>query len=201
MGHNWLMVCSTMLRSVFTSESVPCGLCLQVSLSAAGDCSLSSANPHLPLLRMSAREALSQVDCAKANATGTLRDSCNKDSIHGWTVDLCVKALQEICSTAVSNGTQSDRPSKLEVWGYGGLFVLLVSLSSVVGVFFLPLMKMESYKKVLMGMVGLAVGCLCGSAIFHLIPQAFQLPDETIPNWKPTCSKRSSSSPPSTLSS
>ncbi|GAV03594.1 LOW QUALITY PROTEIN: hypothetical protein RvY_13990 [Ramazzottius varieornatus] len=130
---------------------------------------------------MSAREALSQVDCTKANATGTLRDSCNKDSIHAWTVDLCMKALQEICSTPVSNGTQSDRPSKLEVWGYGGLFVLLVSLSSVVGVFFLPLMKMESYKKVLMGMVGLAVGCLCGSAIFHLIPQAFQLPDETVP--------------------
>ncbi|XP_055352379.1 metal cation symporter ZIP14-like [Paramacrobiotus metropolitanus] len=70
-------------------------------------------------------------------------------------------------------------PTEAEIWGYGTLAVLLISLGSVVGVLFLPIMKAHFYHQFLMGMVGLGVGCLCGSAIFHLIPQAFHLSSDT----------------------
>ena len=131
---------------------------------------------------MSAREDISTQNCSKADLSTSLENSCLKNSLNAWPVELCAQILQRVCTSTGGNGevVASSRPSQLEVWGYGGLFVMLVSLSSVVGVFFLPLMKMESYKKVLMGMVGLAVGCLCGSSIFHLIPQAFKLPDGTV---------------------
>ncbi|XP_055335388.1 metal cation symporter ZIP14-like [Paramacrobiotus metropolitanus] len=83
------------------------------------------------------------------------------------------------CSLIAAPSEKDERPTQWQVWGYGLLFVLLVSLSSAVGVFFLPLMKRDYYKKVLMGMVGLAVGCLCGSAVLHLIPQAYGLDPKT----------------------
>ena len=57
------------------------------------------------------------------------------------------------------------------VWGYGVLFVTLISLCSLVGVSVLPLMGKAFYSKMLTVMVGLAVGSLSGSSVFHLIPQ------------------------------
>jgi hypothetical protein len=114
----------------------------------------------------------------RCNATGpswpgSYQSACLSGSNSSWNEELCGRVHASLCEFP-KNATVT-RPSELEIWGYGGLFVLLVSLSSVVGVLFLPLMKRDSYKKVLMGMVGLAVGCLCGSAILHLIPQAFRL--------------------------
>ncbi|CAG7785223.1 unnamed protein product [Allacma fusca] len=73
------------------------------------------------------------------------------------------------------------KPSSGEVWGFGILFVTLISLSSLVGVSVLPLMGKDFYKHMLTSMVGLAVGSLTGSAVFHLIPQAFAL-NERDPN-------------------
>jgi zinc transporter 14 len=61
------------------------------------------------------------------------------------------------------------------VWGYGILFVTLISLCSLVGVSVLPLMGKAFYSKLLTVLIGLAVGSLSGSSVFHLIPQAFGL--------------------------
>jgi len=61
------------------------------------------------------------------------------------------------------------------VWGYGVLFVTLISLCSLVGVSVLPLMGKAFYSKLLTVLIGLAVGSLTGSSVFHLIPQAFGL--------------------------
>ena len=63
----------------------------------------------------------------------------------------------------------------ISVWGYGVLFVTLISLCSLVGVSVLPLMGKAFYAKLLTVLIGLAVGSLTGSSVFHLIPQAFGL--------------------------
>ena len=55
-------------------------------------------------------------------------------------------------------------------WGFGFLFVTIISFGSLIGAFVVPLMDKTFYKKTLMCMVSLAVGVLGGSGIFHLIP-------------------------------
>lgn len=98
-------------------------------------------------------------------------------------VSVCPQILYHIdnpecCSNNKTTGEShkgSTKPSSGEVWGFGILFVTLISLSSLVGVSVLPLMGKDFYKHLLTGMIGLAVGSLTGSAVFHLIPQAFKL--------------------------
>ena len=51
------------------------------------------------------------------------------------------------------------------------------SLTSVVGVGVMPLMSRTFYSNLLTCLIGLAVGSLAGSAVFHLIPSAFKLAD------------------------
>ncbi len=46
----------------------------------------------------------------------------------------------------------------------------LISLASMLGAFVVPFMNKEFYKKILLGMVSMAVGVLSGSGIFHLMP-------------------------------
>ena len=68
-----------------------------------------------------------------------------------------------------------NRPSGGAVWGFGLLFVTIVSFCSLIGVAILPLLTKNTYDVMLTLFEGLAVGSLVGSAIFHLIPQAFNL--------------------------
>lgn len=118
-----------------------------------------------------------------------MSDPCNTTFLLSLSADtpflpgnFCSLVSQGLCRSDIANTTPlvvHPPPLKAEVWGYGFLSVLIVSLSSVVGAIFLPLMKQESFGKILIGMIGLAVGCLSGGAIFHLIPQAFQLHGDT----------------------
>ncbi|XP_042213517.1 metal cation symporter ZIP14-like isoform X1 [Homarus americanus] len=72
--------------------------------------------------------------------------------------------------------TQTIRkPKQSEVWGYGLLFVTLISGCSLAGVSVLPLMAHTFYQQLLTLLVGLAVGSLAASSLFHLLPQAFKL--------------------------
>jgi hypothetical protein len=57
------------------------------------------------------------------------------------------------------------------VWGLGFLFVTIISLCSLLGVSVLPLMDKVFYKQLLTALIGLAVGSLAASSLFHLIPQ------------------------------
>ncbi|XP_054159217.1 metal cation symporter ZIP14-like [Oppia nitens] len=68
-----------------------------------------------------------------------------------------------------------NRPTSGAIWGFGILFVTIVSFCSLIGVGILPLLTKKTYDLVLNLFEGLAVGSLVGSAIFHLIPQAFNL--------------------------
>ncbi|KAK3593913.1 hypothetical protein CHS0354_011516 [Potamilus streckersoni] len=64
-------------------------------------------------------------------------------------------------------------PKSSEAWGFGILFVTIICLGSLMGIFVLPFMKKKVYKKILIFMVALAVGTLAGSALLFLIPEAF----------------------------
>ena len=68
-----------------------------------------------------------------------------------------------------------NKPSAGSVWGFGFLFVTIVSFCSLSGVGILPFLNEASYEVLLTILQGLAVGSLVGSALFHLIPQAFNL--------------------------
>jgi len=83
--------------------------------------------------------------------------------------DVILRDIPDIISTPTT------RPSSGEVWGYGLLMVTLISLTSVVGVGVLPLMSKSFYSNLLTSLIGLAVGSLAGSSVFHLIPSAFRL--------------------------
>jgi len=69
------------------------------------------------------------------------------------------------------------KPSQSEVWGLGLMFVTAISLCSLLGVSVLPLMQKAFYKQMLTALIGLAVGSLTSSSLFHLIPQALNLMD------------------------
>ncbi|RWS16127.1 hypothetical protein B4U79_05675 [Dinothrombium tinctorium] len=77
------------------------------------------------------------------------------------------------CATRSSSAKQ--RPSIGAVWGYAILFVTLISVGSMIGVIMIPFLGKNSYHYVLNLFEGLAVGSLAGSALFHLIPEAFDL--------------------------
>ena len=106
--------------------------------------------------------------------------------------DLCPLMLSQLDSEACQEGLDNVRqagihrsetdepvvnrkPTSTETWGYGVLFVTLISLCSLVGVSVLPLMGKAFYSKLLTVLIGLAVGSLSGSSVFHLIPQASPL--------------------------
>ena len=59
----------------------------------------------------------------------------------------------------------------LKAWGYGILFVTLISASSLCGAFVIPFSKKKIYKKMLLFLIAIAVGSLAGSGFLHLVPQ------------------------------
>ena len=83
-------------------------------------------------------------------------------------------------TTSASQEMEQDTgaPSKAEVWGYGFLMVTVISLASVAGVVVMPIMSKKFYSSLMTGLIGLAVGSLASSAVFHLIPGAFRDPTQ-----------------------
>jgi len=96
--------------------------------------------------------------------------------------ELNYTVFSEVCSLLLSSQKTAAgldqtliKPTPQEVWGYGVLCVSLISLTSVVGVTIMPVMTKLFYSRLLSVLIGLAVGSLSGSAVFHLIPSAFRL--------------------------
>ncbi len=67
---------------------------------------------------------------------------------------------------------------KKSAWGYGFLCVTIISAASPIGALVIPFRKSRLYKKILMVMIGIAVGCLSGSGFLHLFPEALEITDE-----------------------
>lgn len=127
--------------------------------------------------------------CDKLNSSQDLSfcsagQDCAQYFQEGKLALLSYESFRTICSEVSPNSSEvmfrdssapTNRPSSGEVWGYGLLMVTLISLTSVVGVGVLPLMSKSFYSNLLTSLIGLAVGSLAGSAVFHLIPSAFRL--------------------------
>ena len=68
-------------------------------------------------------------------------------------------------------------------WGYGFLAVTIISCASLCGAFVVPFMNKDIYKILLLFMVSLSVGVLCGSGIFHLIPHVSSVSLNAVSPW------------------
>jgi zinc and cadmium transporter len=77
-------------------------------------------------------------------------------------------------------GITLDEESEMSILIPILLSTLLVSVVSLIGVLLLSL-KEKILKKILLMLVSLASGALLGSAFFHLIPESFSTPEESIP--------------------
>ncbi|CAF1168726.1 unnamed protein product [Rotaria sp. Silwood1] len=58
----------------------------------------------------------------------------------------------------------------------GLIAVTFINCSALTGAFILPFRKKSAFKWILSTFIGIAVGTLTGSGIFHLIPMAFNIP-------------------------
>nr|XP_054757679.1 zinc transporter ZIP4-like [Lytechinus pictus] len=91
---------------------------------------------------------------------------------------LCPSLVQQIISGACSSDEHNDATAAItnaEIWGYGNLVVLVISLLAVFGAIFVPCMSGFVYEAVIQTMMALAVATLTGDALLHLIPQALGL--------------------------
>ena len=56
------------------------------------------------------------------------------------------------------------------VWGYSTAAITIISLSSLLVIAVIPLLGKSFYNKIMSFLVALAIGCLAGDALLHLIP-------------------------------
>ncbi|KRZ55252.1 U4/U6 small nuclear ribonucleoprotein Prp3 [Trichinella nativa] len=78
------------------------------------------------------------------------------------------------CST-LPGGDVHQQHASWQIWTIGLAFITLISSCAAVGIVLLPLIGARRYKKILNWFVGLGVGSLSGSAVFNLIPSAFEI--------------------------
>ncbi|KAL6441966.1 hypothetical protein ACFW04_002373 [Cataglyphis niger] len=64
----------------------------------------------------------------------------------------------------------------VKVWVYSTASIFVISLSGLLGVAVIPIMKKNYYHHVLQFLVALAVGTLIGDALIHLLPHAMMPP-------------------------
>ena len=101
---------------------------------------------------------------------------------------VCCLILPAVLGTETNSTTTTSQememelhhsvPSKAEVWGYGLLMVTVISLASVAGVVVMPIMSKTFYSSLMTGLIGLAVGSLAASSVFHLLPGAYRDPPQ-----------------------
>ncbi|XP_022239061.1 zinc transporter ZIP8-like [Limulus polyphemus] len=96
------------------------------------------------------------------------------ESLSEAIIQLCpVLLLQQRTKECDAGKVNSSRPSTAAIWGFGILFVTLISCCALGGMILLPLMNNHLYHNFITLFEGLAVGSLVSSAVFHLIPQSF----------------------------
>lgn len=154
-------------------------LCLKNSLSTPRALNLTDVNTKTCLLS----KCLTARDLYQIYGL-TLTSRISASELLTFTPALVYQAQLNVCKMNATEQVPHRSPSPAEVWGYGFLFVTIINLSSLVGVAIIPLMKKKFYELLLMSLVSLAVGVLCGSALLFLIPDALGLAE--IPEVKNT---------------
>jgi len=77
----------------------------------------------------------------------------------------------EACSSPNWTGDHCDKSVVL----YGVVSIAFISLTSIIGALMAPFQKSQFYQYAQDFMIAIAVGCLTGDAIFHLVPTIFEL--------------------------
>uniref|UniRef100_A0A1I7XYZ1 Zinc transporter ZIP8 n=1 Tax=Steinernema glaseri TaxID=37863 RepID=A0A1I7XYZ1_9BILA len=89
-------------------------------------------------------------------------------------MEQCVELLKGDDGHHHDHDTQ-EAPPMWQVWTLGLSLLTIISGSAACGVLVLPCLSQRVYSKVLTFFVALGVGSLSGSAVFHLLPEAFGL--------------------------
>ncbi|XP_055338672.1 metal cation symporter ZIP14-like [Paramacrobiotus metropolitanus] len=98
---------------------------------------------------------------------------------------LCPALVQQTYSGVCERSSDSPPVEKpvsgitdAEKYGYGTASVVIISLLSVLGIIFVPLLRRKVYYYALQGFIALGVGTLCGDALLHLLPEALHIHEE-----------------------
>ncbi|KAJ8049757.1 Zinc transporter ZIP4 [Holothuria leucospilota] len=90
-------------------------------------------------------------------------------------VDTCPSLVQQIlrgsCTTPSTNAVEITP----EVWIYGTIAVLVISLAAILGGLIIPFCPPSFYEKFILTLISLAVAVLAGDALIHLLPLALGL--------------------------
>ncbi|RZF34688.1 hypothetical protein LSTR_LSTR002770 [Laodelphax striatellus] len=68
------------------------------------------------------------------------------------------------------------------VWMLAVASVLVISAAGLIGVLIVPFLQKFFFEEILGFLMALAVGTLCGDALLHLLPHAFQMHEDENPN-------------------
>uniref|UniRef100_A0A914YI52 Uncharacterized protein n=1 Tax=Panagrolaimus superbus TaxID=310955 RepID=A0A914YI52_9BILA len=90
-------------------------------------------------------------------------------------LDLLCKAWQNNKDEIIAQNALNARPSALLVWVLGLSVVTFITLSAVVGIALMRFVQKSTYSRFITFFVAVGVGSLSGSAVFHLLPQAYGL--------------------------
>jgi hypothetical protein len=98
----------------------------------------------------------------------TLNSNDSEDVCYAMYANICQPYFSAACreSSSKQGSSLEDivRPSALETWGLGLLFVCVVCSCAAFGLCLYPIMKKKIFKHVLTWMMGLVIGSLSGIA-------------------------------------
>lgn len=126
--------------------------------------------------------------CRVKNGTATNQSSSDSSAFNISCSSLLDQLVQH-CSAGHYDDSEGsselrEAPTQLEVWGFGFLFMALISSTSLAGAMLLPLRRKPIYDVILMFLVSLAMGCLIGNGVFVLVPEAFEIVEHQLYLWK-----------------
>ncbi len=69
----------------------------------------------------------------------------------------------------------NPRPTASQVWGFGFLSVIVITLISLIAVIFIPVSKARIAHHILTTLVAFGFGAIAGDALFHIMPALYVL--------------------------
>lgn len=95
-------------------------------------------------------------------------------------LNLCPAIVYELdqrtCRSDTDEQISTNLTTQQSAWLYASLSVMIISLIGLFGVAMVPLVHRNFYHRLLHFLVALAVGTMCGDALFHLLPHAMMSP-------------------------